>query len=86
VSLKAKKKKIDSTVLADKIFVVTGVLSKPRGQIHAIIKQHGGNVASSVSKKTDYLIAGSDAGSKLDKAKDLGVKIINETEFEALLK
>jgi DNA ligase (NAD+) len=39
-----------------------------------------------VSKKTDYLIAGSDAGSKLDKAKDLGVKIINETEFEALLK
>jgi DNA ligase (NAD+) len=39
-----------------------------------------------VSKKTDYLIAGSDAGSKLDKAKDLGVKIINESEFEALLK
>jgi DNA ligase (NAD+) len=86
VSLKAKKKKINSVVLADKIFVVTGVLSKPRGQIHAIIKQHGGDVASSVSKKTDYLIAGSDAGSKLDKAKDLGVKIINETEFEALLK
>jgi DNA ligase (NAD+) len=86
VSLKAKKKKIDSTVLADKTFVVTGVLSKPRSQIHAIIKQHGGNVSSSVSKKTDYLIAGSDAGSKLDKAKDLGVKIINESEFEALLK
>lgn len=86
VSLKAKKKKINSTVLADKTFVVTGALSRPRGQIHALIKQHGGNVSSSVSKKTNYLVVGSDAGSKLDKAKSLGVTILNEAEFEAMLK
>ena len=86
VVLGAKKKKVDSTALAGSTFVVTGTLSKPRGDIHRLIEQHGGTVSGSVSKKTNYLIVGSDAGSKLDKAKSLGVTILTEDEFEALIK
>jgi DNA ligase (NAD+) len=50
-----------------------------------MIEDAGGKVSGSVSKKTDYVIAGEDAGSKLDKAKELGVKVIGEEEMEELL-
>lgn len=72
--------------LAGKTLVVTGTLSKyKRDEIEGLIEQHGGRAASSVSKKTDYLIAGTDAGSKLDKANQLGVKVIDEDGFEKLI-
>ena len=67
-------------------FVVTGVLTKyTRDGIEKLIVQNGGEVSSSVSKKTDYVLAGENAGSKLEKAQDLGVKVINEDEFEGLI-
>jgi len=70
-----------------KTFVLTGELSDyTREQATEIIKSLGGKVMSSVSKKTDYVLAGADAGSKLDKAKELGVKVINEIEFKELIK
>lgn len=73
-------------VLEGKTLVVTGTLSKfTRDQIEELITQHGGHAASSVSKNTDYLVAGEKAGSKLAKAEQLGVKVITEEEFEGLL-
>jgi DNA ligase (NAD+) len=72
--------------LAGKTLVVTGTLTKySRDEIEDLIRQHGGRAASSVSKKTDYLVAGEKAGSKLDKAQDLGVMVIDEAEFERLI-
>ena len=56
-----------------------------RDQINELITQHGGHAASSVSKKTDYLVAGEKAGSKLEKAQQLGVKVLSEEEFEKLI-
>jgi DNA ligase (NAD+) len=67
-------------------FVITGTLSKPRGVMEKAITGAGGYVASAVSKETDYLLAGQDAGSKLDKAQKLGIKVIGEQEFTDLLK
>ena len=72
--------------LAGKTFVLTGTLSHPRDQAKQLIEDAGGRVSGSVSKKTDYVVAGHDAGSKLDKAKDLGVRVINEKEMEDLLR
>jgi DNA ligase (NAD+) len=71
--------------LEGKTIVVTGTLEKyTRDEIEELITQHGGHAASSVSKKTDYVLAGENAGSKLDKARQLGVKVINEREFDEL--
>ena len=73
-------------VLEGKTLVVTGTLTKyTRDEIQELITQHGGRAASSVSKKTDYVVAGEKAGSKLAKAKQLGVPVITEDQFEALL-
>ena len=72
--------------LEGKTLVVTGALVKySRDQIHELIAQHGGHAASSISKKTDYLVAGEKAGSKLEKAQQLGVKVLNEEDFERLI-
>jgi len=80
------KKKERGTKLAGKTFVLTGTLAKySRDQAKKKIEDAGGRVSGSVSKKTDYVIAGSDAGSKLDKAKELGVPVIGEEEMENLL-
>jgi DNA ligase (NAD+) len=70
--------------LAGKTFVITGTLSKPRPEFEERIKSLGGKVSGSVSKKTDYLLCGDEAGSKLDKAKELGVKVLDEAAFEKL--
>lgn len=72
--------------LAGKTLVVTGTLAKySRDEIETLIRQHGGRAASSVSKNTDWVIAGEKAGSKRDKAEKLGVPVISEAEFERLL-
>ncbi|HAY79667.1 MAG TPA: DNA ligase (NAD(+)) LigA, partial [Planctomycetaceae bacterium] len=74
-------------LLGGSTFVVTGTLTQyTRDEIKELIERFGGRAASSVSKKTDYLIAGEKAGSKRDKAAALGVKILTEAEFEAMLK
>lgn len=74
-------------VFTDKTFVITGTLpSLSREDAKQMIKDRGGKVSSSVSKKTDYLLLGEDAGSKLDDAKKFGVPTIDETEFLALCK
>ncbi len=70
-----------------KTFVLTGTLSKyTRAEASAIIERLGGKTSSSVSKKTDYVLAGEEAGSKLDKARKLGVTVIGEDEFEDMVK
>lgn len=72
--------------LAGKTFVLTGTLAGyTRDEATAIIESRGAKVSGSVSKKTDYVLAGESAGSKLDKAARLGVKIIDENEFNSLL-
>ena len=74
------------TMLEGKTCVVTGSLQKyTRDEIHELIAQHGGRASSSVSSKTDFLIAGEKAGSKLDKAKTLGIPILSESDFSRLL-
>ena len=62
-------------------FVITGTLSKPREEYEALIEQNGGRAAGSVSKKTSYVLAGNEAGSKLEKARGLGVKVLTEGQF-----
>ncbi len=72
--------------LSGKTVVVTGTFSKwQRDELEAIIAEHGGRAASSVSKKTDMVIAGEKAGSKLTKAQTLGIRVLDEAEFEQLL-
>lgn len=80
------KKRQRGTKLAGKTFVLTGSLANyTRDQAKKMIEDAGGRVSGSVSKKTDFVVAGSDAGSKLDKAKGLGVKVIGEKEMEGLV-
>jgi DNA ligase (NAD+) len=82
----AEKRKVKSDRFAGKSFVFTGGLAnRSREEAGEIVQQHGGKISGSVSKKTDYVVVGTDPGSKYDKAKELGVTILTESEFEKLL-
>ena len=76
-----EKKEIKESSFKGKTIVLTGTMSKPRSKIKELLESFGAKVTNSVSKKTDYLIVGVDAGSKLEKAKKLGVKILTEKEM-----
>lgn len=85
--IQPRQQRTGPQVLAGKTLLVTGtILGYKRNQVEDLIKQHGGTVTSSVSKKTDYLIVGDDPGSKLDKAKSLGVKTLDIDQFLQMLK
>jgi DNA ligase (NAD+) len=82
----AEKRVVKSQKLAGKSFVFTGSLAnRSREEAGELVIQHGGKVSSSVSKKTHYVVVGTDPGSKYEKAKELGVAILDEGEFERLL-
>jgi DNA ligase (NAD+) len=82
----AEKRVLKSQKFAGKSFVFTGGLAnRSREDAGQLVMQHGGKISGSVSKKTDYVVVGTDPGSKYDKAKELGVTILTETEFEKLL-
>ena len=74
-----------SDKFAGTTWVITGSLSQPREEIADTIRANGGKVSGSVSGKTTYLLAGEEAGSKMEKATKLGVKVLNEEEFRAML-
>jgi DNA ligase (NAD+) len=81
----AEKRQVKSDKFAGKSFVFTGGLAnRSREEAGEIVQQHGGKVSGTVSKKTDYVVVGTDPGSKYDKAKELGVTILSEGEFEKL--
>ncbi|MBC8356746.1 MAG: NAD-dependent DNA ligase LigA [Planctomycetes bacterium] len=87
IKMEAEQPWLASDIFAGSSFVVTGKLIKyTRDEIQDLIRQHGGKVSSSVSAKTDYLVAGEKAGSKLAKAEKLGIQVLTEDQFEALIK
>jgi DNA ligase (NAD+) len=82
----AEKREIKSQKFAGKSFVFTGALEhRSREEAGELVQQHGGKISGSVSKKTDYVVVGADPGSKFDKAKELGVTVLGESEFEKLV-
>ncbi|MGH9734059.1 MAG: NAD-dependent DNA ligase LigA [Candidatus Acidiferrales bacterium] len=86
VNMKAERKAQLSTKFAGKTFVFTGTLAnRTREEAEALVASHGGKAGGSVSKKTSYVVVGTDPGSKFDKAKSLGVAILTESQFEKLL-
>lgn len=86
VNMKAERKAQLSTKFAGKTFVFTGTLAnRSREEAEALVASHGGKTGGSVSKKTSYVVVGTDPGSKFDKAKSLGVPILTEPQFEKLL-
>ena len=81
-----REQKREGTALEGKTFVLTGTLhSLTRRQARELLEQQGARVSSSVSSKTDYLVAGEAAGSKLERALQLGVEVLDEPSLEALL-
>lgn len=85
VNMKSKTVRRDDR-FAGKTFVLTGTLpSMTRGEASALIEQYGGKTSGSVSKKTDYVLAGEEAGSKLTKAQQLGITILSEEQFREML-
>ena len=86
VNMKAEQttERVSAPKIADKIFVLTGTLEKPRDEVKEWIIARGGKVSGSVSKKTNYVVAGENAGSKLDDAQRLGVTILNEQQLAEL--
>jgi len=86
VNTKRLAKRVTNNILNGAVFVFTGELTKySRTEAGNIVKSLGGRVSSSVSKETDYVVAGPEAGGKLEKAKKLGVKVIDETGFLAMI-
>ena len=87
VNTERQKDEQEDNRFEGKTFVLTGSLEKySRDEASSIIEKFGGKTSSSVSKKTSYVLAGEDAGSKLTKAQNLGVTIITEAEFEEMCK
>lgn len=86
VEIKEVNVNLDNQILSGKTFVLTGTLSKPREEFEKIIEDLGGKTSSSVSRNTSFVLAGENAGSKLLKAKELNIKIINEKEFLEMIK
>lgn len=86
VNMKKERQALKDTRFARMTFVFTGTLAKrSREESEALVASHGGRTGSSVSKKTSYVVVGEDPGSKFDKAKSLGVPILDEAGFEKLL-
>ena len=86
VNMEAVRQAPKSAKLAGMTFVFTGTLAnRSREEAEALVASHGGKPGSSVSKKTSYVVVGADPGSKFDKAKSLGVEILDEAQFEKLL-
>jgi len=81
----ASTKRTASTTWKGTTWVLTGTLSQPRDEIAEMIIARGGKVTGSVSKRTSYLLAGEETGSKLEKAKQLGVQILNEAKFRKMI-
>jgi DNA ligase (NAD+) len=82
----AEKRELKSSMLAGKSFVFTGTLARrTREEAGELVQQHDGKILNSVSKKTDFVVVGADPGSKAEKARELGVTILNEDEFEDIL-
>ncbi len=87
INMVCETKQLFDLRFSGKTFVLTGTLEKyKRSDAAKIIESMGGKTASSVSKKTDFVLAGESAGSKLDKANELGVTVISESEFEEMIK
>lgn len=86
VNMDQEKKKVQQSIFSDKTVVLTGKLNMPRSEAKKILESLGANVAGSVSKKTDFVIYGEDAGNKLTKARELGVPLMSEGEFEEEVK
>ena len=82
----AKNESSENNKFENITFVITGTLSHPRDFYINVIENLGGKVTGSVSKKTDYVLVGEDAGSKLDKARELNIQTLNEEEFNNLIK
>ena len=86
VNTKSLEEEVEDKKLEGKTFVLTGTLEKyTRTEASDIIEKLGGKTSGSVSKKTDYVLAGEDAGSKLSKAQSLGITILSEEDFERLI-
>ena len=87
LQLKSEPKTIEAgeSKIKGATWVITGTLSRPREEIAEIILTRGGKVSGSVSKKTSFVLAGDDAGGKLEKAKKLGVRVIDEAEFREMI-
>jgi DNA ligase (NAD+) len=82
----ADRKETEGHALSGTSWVITGTLSEPREVFEELIRRSGGRSTSSVSKKTNYLLAGEDAGSKLDKARQLGIEIVDEGKFREMIR
>ena len=86
VNMKEARRELKDTRFAGMTFVFTGTLERrSREDAEALVAAHGGKAGSSVSKKTNYVVVGADPGSKLEKAKSLGVEILNEAQFDKLV-
>ena len=86
MSVEKNNTKVETAIFDGLTFVLTGTLpTYKRNEAAALIEARGGKVSGSVSAKTDFVLAGDDAGSKLDKANALGVRVLNEDDFNTML-
>jgi DNA ligase (NAD+) len=76
--------KVDSATLKGKTFVITGTHPSPRKELQNLIERHGGRITGNVTRSTDYVVLGDDPGSKADKARELGIALIDESQLRAL--